>query len=526
MEDEPKDKLLNKKTVRENKKKLKQEKNKENQNKRVKESQKIEEISEGKVSIKLCNKDKTFSAFYNPAQELNRDLTVLSISTYMSFTKFRKEKEKKTFNEYKFNIIEPLSATGLRCIRYYSELPKEKIKNIYSNDMDQKAVECININIEKNNVDNNIFKVFNSDAAQLMYQNPKLFDIVDLDPYGTAIPFIDSCIHCSKNGALLCITFTDMPVLCGNYPETTLYKYGSIPYKSSFCHEMAIRIALFSISSAASKYKKVIKPLFSYNAEFYIRLFLIIKDSPEECKMNPFKYGYMFHCKDCQNRSIYPMARKQENKFKNGKPNSFVKFNNLIYPSEKCDCCGSNMCMSGPFWIDNIFDEDWIKELQNNLKCNFSYLKFNSRIHNICQGILNELPLNDQIFNLDYSQFSRDVNLSSFKMTIFRGAIENLGYKMEQSYYDPNLFKTDAPINVIYDILKQYKNENYKEDYFKNVDQKTYKYKILSKQIQIKTIFVESTNNNRNKYPMNPPNWGPKGRAKEIKEKKDKNDNK
>ena len=215
------------------------------------------------------------------------------------------------------------------------------------------------------------------------------------------------------------------------------------------------------------------------------------------------------------------MARKQENNFKNGKPNSFAKFNNLIYPSEKCDCCGSNMCMSGPFWIGNIFDEDWIKELQNNLTKNFSYLKFNSKIQNICKGILNELPLNEQVFNLDYSQFSRDVNLSSFKMVIFRGAIKNFGYKIEQSYYDPNLSKTDAPINIIYDILKQYKVENYKYDYYKNVDEKSYKYKILSKEIKIKTIFVESVNNNKAKYPMNPPNWGPKGRAKEIKEKEE-----
>ena len=511
--------FLNKKTERDSKKKIKQMKNKENQNKILKESKKLEEISEGKVTVKLCNKDKTFSAFYNPAQELNRDLTVLSISTYFNFTKYRKEKELKTFNEYKFTIIEPLSATGLRCIRYYSELPNEKINLIYSNDMDPKAVECININMEKNNIDNNKFKVFTSDAAQLMYQNPHFFDVVDLDPYGTAIPFIDSCIHCSKNGALLCITFTDMPVLCGNYPETTLYKYGSIPYKGPFCHEMAIRIALFSISSAASKYKKVIKPLFSYNAEFYIRLFLIIKDSPEDCKMNPFKYGYMFHCRDCQNRSIYPMARRQDNKFKNGKPNSFVKFNNLVYPSEKCECCGSNMCMSGPFWIDEIFDEDWIKELQKNLQDKkFEYLKFNSRIQNICKGIINELPLNNQIFNLDYSQFSRDVNVSSFKMAIFQGGIENLGYKMSQSYYDPNLFKTDAPIEVIYDILKQYKQDNYKDDYYKNIDEKTYKYKILSKEIKTKTKFVESNNKaNKTKYPLNPPNWGPKGRAKEIK---------
>ena len=82
-------------------------------------------------------------------------------------------------------------------------------------------------------------------------------------------------------------------------------------------------------------------------------------------------------------------------------------------------------------------------------------------------------------------------------MSIFRGAIENLGYKIEQSYYDPNLFKTNASVNIIYDILKQYKLENYKDDYYKNIDEKTYKYKILSKEIKVKTIFKESINNNK-----------------------------
>jgi len=157
-----------------------------------------------------------------------------------------------------------------------------------------------------------------------MYQNPRTFDVVDLDSYGAVIPFIDSCINCSKNGALLCITFTNITVFCGIYPETTLYKCGSIPYKVPFHHGMTIRIALYSIFNVASKYKKVIKPLFSFNAEFYNRLFLIIKESPEDCKMN---------CRDCHNRSFYPMAKKQESEFKNGKPNSYVKFNNLIYPS-------------------------------------------------------------------------------------------------------------------------------------------------------------------------------------------------
>ena len=83
--------------------------------------------------------------------------------------------------------------------------------------------------------------------------------------------------------------------------------------------QLYINIILYSISFSASKYKKVIKPLMCYNAEFYIRIFLIIYESPEECKSNCLKYGYVFHCKQCQNKIIIPMAKEEENKIKNEK---------------------------------------------------------------------------------------------------------------------------------------------------------------------------------------------------------------
>jgi tRNA (guanine26-N2/guanine27-N2)-dimethyltransferase len=497
-----------------NKKEIKKEKNKS----KIKEEKKLEEINEGKAHIKLINSDKTFCAFYNPAQELNRDLTVISIFTYFNFNKFRKPKEIERLKNYKFSIIEPLSATGLRGIRYYNELPKDKINLIVNNDMDIKAVECININIKLNNIDENIFKVYQKDASQLLYQNFSFFDIVDIDPYGSAIPFIDAAIMAAKNNGLLCLTFTDTPVLCGNYPETTLYKYGSIPYKTSSCHEMAKRIALYSVSCSASKYKKVIKPLMCYNAEFYIRLFLIVKDSPEECKSNCLKYGYVFHCRQCQNKIIIPMAKIEENKIKNGKANSLVKFNNILLDKKLCEICEGNMFMCGPFWIDNLYDENWLEKIKENLNSEeFKYLKYNKRIENFITGMQNELTMKDYPFYYDYSFLGRDITLSTFKLVLFEGALNSLGYKLVQSYYDPNLFKTDAPTNVLYDILKQYKKENSKneDEYYKNIDKNSYKYKILSKEIKYKPNFIQSQKKNNIKYPENPfPNWGPKGKAK------------
>ena len=61
-------------------------------------------------------------------------------------------------------------------------------------------------------------------------------DVVDLDPYGTAAPFIDAAVQCVTDGGrlfehhlfrahpdnagLLCVTCTDLSVLAtNNYPE-------------------------------------------------------------------------------------------------------------------------------------------------------------------------------------------------------------------------------------------------------------------------------------------------------------------
>ncbi len=51
-----------------------------------------------------------------------------------------------------------------------------------------------------------------------MYQHRRpsdRFTIVDLDPYGSPTPFLDAAVQCTEDGGLMCITCTDMAVLCG-----------------------------------------------------------------------------------------------------------------------------------------------------------------------------------------------------------------------------------------------------------------------------------------------------------------------
>lgn len=104
-----------------------------------------------------------------------------------------------------------------------------------------------------------LFAAHIADAIDLMHgmrKDRNLFNVVDLDPYGTAIPFLEGSLSCIANGGMLCVTFTDMAVLCARQPHVTFYKYGSATTGKPYCHEMALRIVLYTINSMANKHGK------------------------------------------------------------------------------------------------------------------------------------------------------------------------------------------------------------------------------------------------------------------------------
>lgn len=80
----------------------------------------------------------------------------------------------------------------------------------------------------------------------MMRKEKKFFDVVDLDPYGTAVPFLESSIQSMANGGLLCVTFTDMAVLCARTPHVCFYKYGAAPLTKRYCHEVSQNDDLFN----------------------------------------------------------------------------------------------------------------------------------------------------------------------------------------------------------------------------------------------------------------------------------------
>ena len=128
----------------------------------------------------------------------------------------------KIKNSNNFTILEALGASGLRSIRYAKEIPK--LKQVICNDIEIDAMEAIKRNVKYNGLTEELVKPNHGDAMRVMYDRvgkDEKFDVVDLDPYGSAAPFVDGAVQAVADGGLLCVTCTDLAILTGSmHPET------------------------------------------------------------------------------------------------------------------------------------------------------------------------------------------------------------------------------------------------------------------------------------------------------------------
>ncbi|KAL0132039.1 hypothetical protein PUN28_000069 [Cardiocondyla obscurior] len=421
--------------------------------------EKIRTITEGKAQILVTNE----RVFYNPVQEFNRDLSIAVLTVFQQNNYDKKILQKHNLEEglkdsmthdaqdqKKITILEALSATGLRSIRYAKEV--EGVQQIVANDISAKAVESIRQNILHNGVEN-LVTPYHEDATLLMYQHrQKRFDAVDLDPYGCPSMYLDSAVQCVSDGGILLVTATDMAVLAGNVPETCYYKYGAISIKSKSCHEIALRILLQCIASHAGRYGRYIEPLLSVSVDFYIRVFVRIFTSHNKCKSNSSKIGMLYQCTGCESMQVQPLVIRKD---VNSNSNNNYKLPSAPVIDQQCKYCQHQQHMGGPIWLGRLHDRDFVSQLLYNLSS--MELGTSKRLEGVLTVIYEELD-NVLYYNLD--RLMSIVKCCVPPMLMFRSALLNAGYKVSYSHASKVSIKSDAPNNVIWDIVRAWEKEH------------------------------------------------------------------
>lgn len=416
-------------------------------------------------------------------------------------------------------ICEALAASGLRAIRYAKEI--DGISMIIANDSDRSAVQAIQRNVAHNgNVSQEKIVAHHEDARMLLMQHERCFDVVDIDPYGSPSIFLEPAIQAVSEGGLLCVTATDMAVLCGSSGEACWAKYGSYPVKGKYCHEYAVRTLLQAIESAANRYKRHIVPVLSLSIDFYVRVFVRLYTSPSVVKLSGSKMSYIYQAVACDSFYLQPVAKV-------GKKNQSIKYSPALAPTvpERCPETGKRYYIGGPIWSDPIHDKSWVRNILKEIEAKKQNYPGYDKVH-ACLIAVNE-ELVDVPLYVTIHSMAATLKCEPPNVTLFRSAIINAGYRVSISHASALAVKTDAPMEVLWDIMRCW----VKEHPIKNAE----KYSstpggiILSKEPKIEAnwsrVSGAMSSAKEKKIPRFVPNpsnnWGPMSRAGRANNEKD-----
>ena len=224
--------------------------------------------------------------FYNRRMELNRDGTVLFVTVLQP-------------SEY----LDAMGATGVRGLRIAVECGI----GVTINDRDPGACALIRKNAA---CPDREITVTCRNVHSLLAE--RRYDAVDIDPFGSPAPFIDSAVR--GTGRFLMVTATDTAPLCGAHQRAGARRYFARPANNEYHTETGLRTLLAFIVRETVKYDRGIEPLFCYAREHFVRAHFRLTNGAAAADWALGRIGYVFFCSAAGNGPNRPgLSRSRGN---------------------------------------------------------------------------------------------------------------------------------------------------------------------------------------------------------------------
>jgi tRNA (guanine26-N2/guanine27-N2)-dimethyltransferase len=357
--------------------------------------------------------------FYNPVMELNRDIAVLASQAYQRMV------------NRDISICEPLTSLGIRGIRFAAEI--HGVKKVVISDISERAIKLAKHNVHLNGLED-LVTVQHKDANCLLscHGAPrKRFDIIDIDPFGSPVPYLDSTLRALRNKGLLTATATDLAPLCGVHAKACVRKYGGKPLRTEYCHELAVRLLAGCIATVAAKQDIGVRVLFSHSTDHYIRVYAQIAYGAKKADASIKTMGYVLHCFNCLHRET---ARSP--------------FDLRV---EKCPECGSKMDWAGPLWLGKIFDTQFCELIaQENRRTAFRNSGKIATLLSLAKGEA-EAPATYYVLDKISAKLALPVPSVDAMLQILRGS----GFQAFPTHFNSRGIRTDAPALTVQNSLQK-----------------------------------------------------------------------
>lgn len=359
-------------------------------------------VSEGACKVhvyegKITKKDPVF---FNPEMKFNRDISVACL-------KVAREMSSETWV-----ICDLLSGCGIRGIRYLLEVPDVEFAVL--NDANPTAVGIIKRNVGLNKVGR--AEVENMEGNVLLSMHSNKFNFVDIDPFGSSVPFLDSAARAVRHDGFLGVTGTDLGPLAGTYPKTCLRRYGAKSLKTEVMHETGVRILTGYIIRVLSKYDKGFLPLLGFCSRHYYRIFGEVKKSRGCADKAVAALGYLLYCHKCGGRK-------------------YSRFN-----KEMCEC-GAEFDYAGPLYTGNLVDVDFVQRIE----------PMDSKMEKFVDVLREESKVDGMLY--DVHEICSLNKLETVKREWLVNCLRKRGHKASGSVFGGHTVRTDAPLGVIVECV-------------------------------------------------------------------------
>ena len=365
-------------------------------------------VTEGGIELEVPGESTegiTESVFYNPRQELNRDLTVATLRAF------------REIEPLATTYLDAMTASGVRGVRAAADG-----WDVTCCDRNPEAVELARSNFERNGLEG---RVLEENANVRMHTSR--FDVIDLDPYGTPMPFADAAFSSARH--LVCVTATDTAPLCGAHFASGVRSYGAVPRNTEYHTEMGVRILLSALARSAARFDVGVTPLLTHATSHYVRTCLALEGKATAADAALEELGYLSHCEDCLYRGFHRGL--------------------IANPLDRCpNCNGSRILDAGPLWLGSVVDRSFLDRVRDRISDEFETAE---TARELLETLSSEL---DEPTYYDQHKLCKNWGRSANAMNQFLSDLRKAGYETSRTQYGGTTFKTDATVGEIYDATE------------------------------------------------------------------------
>uniref|UniRef100_A0A3P8UJ41 tRNA (guanine(26)-N(2))-dimethyltransferase n=1 Tax=Cynoglossus semilaevis TaxID=244447 RepID=A0A3P8UJ41_CYNSE len=327
-------------------------------------------------------------------------------------------------------------------------------------------------------------EVAKMDANVIMHLRP--FDYIHLDPFGTAVNYLDAAFRNVRNLGIVSVTSTDTSSLYSKYPNVTLRHYGCNIVRTEYYKELAARMVVTSVARAAARCNKGIEVLLAVALEHFVLVVVRVLRGPTQADESVKKMRNLVHCQWCEERV-------------------FLKHSNMVDGKYTlpCTCHGSlpgkTAVQLGPIWSGSLFNigflrrmlvaavkhsMDDIQPLIKTLICESECTTLKALVHgpsvltnqgkhphcttdqsgkrksgedsgNILKKLKSDASLEHPPFYYSIHRHSiRGMNMP--KLNKFLQYLTEAGFRVARTHFDPTGVRTDARLEQFKAVLTKY----------------------------------------------------------------------